>query len=152
MKVTKVTVFSGRAPPPSSNILDNTNHDAMRDCVRAPDWGSFFGPQGVSARVEIKKYIFCGVTYTQFVSLISQNKCHQRVYLVDGDDFYFWILKKIFTILKVRALRKSMDPFFRDHVFSNSYFPSQTLHKKLCFFFWTRVSDVHEPQSGARRE
>ena len=49
-------------------------------------------------------FIFPGATYFPVVSQTSQKNCHQRVYLADGDDFYFWICGKIFTRKKLRAL------------------------------------------------
>ena len=92
------------------------------------------GAQCQLARVE-KKYFFCAVRSIQIVWLISQNECHQRVYLVDSDDFYFWICKKIFTRKKLRSPRKSVDQKNRDHVFFRiTIFLHKPFTKKVLFF------------------
>ena len=40
----------------------------------------------------------------------AQNKSHQRVYLDDADDFYFWIYYKIFITKKVTSNQRCIPP------------------------------------------
>ena len=38
---------------------------------------------------------------------LPQNECHQRAYLVGGDDFYFWNCEKILILRRERVLFSS---------------------------------------------
>ena len=68
------------------------------------------------------------------MDLRQQNKCHQHVYLVDGDDFYFWICLKIFTRKKLGHFEIRGPLFPETTFFSNCVFPSQNLNKKYILF------------------
>ena len=74
------------------------------------------------------------VTYIQFVSLISQNRCHQCVYLIDADDFYFGLARKYLQRKKLGHFENPLTKNNRDHVFSNYHFPAQNLNKKRILF------------------
>ena len=81
-------------------------------------WG-WCSPGPGSGAVWEKKQYFYEAGYIPVISQISQNKYHQRVYLVDGDDFCFWICEKYLLYFLKVTLNFGRPTFFCDPTFSN---------------------------------